>query len=130
MLSFELVALDDDIVQCLSENLELLRLPCFAHTLQLVVKDGIKYASNATAALTKVAKIAKFSHDSILFAEKLENLSTTIPRATKCRWNTQFLTVAAVLNISLKTLNDILTELGKKELCLTEKNKEILDEFM
>ncbi|CAF3602139.1 unnamed protein product, partial [Rotaria sp. Silwood2] len=124
------VALDDDIVQCLSENLELLRLPCFAHTLQLVVKDGIKYASNATAALTKVAKIAKFSHDSILFAEKLENLSTTIPRATKCRWNTQFLTVAAVLNISLKTLNDILTELGKKELCLTEKNKEILDEFM
>ncbi|CAF3363196.1 unnamed protein product [Rotaria sp. Silwood1] len=69
-------------------------------------------------------------HDSILFAEKLENLSTTIPRATKCSWNTQFLTVAAVLNISLKTLNDILTELGKKELCLTEKNKEIFDEFM
>ncbi|CAF0941124.1 unnamed protein product [Rotaria sordida] len=127
---FELVPLADDIVQCLSENLELLRLPCFAHTLQLVVKDGIKYASNATAALTKVAKIAKFSHDSILFAEKLENLSTTIPRATKCRWNSQYLTVAAVLNISLKTLNDILTELGKKELCLTEKNKEILDEFM
>jgi hypothetical protein len=91
---FELVPLDDDIiVQCVSENLEVLRLPCFAHTLQLVVNDGIKHASNATSALTKVAKIAKFSHSSILFAEALEKLSNTIPRATKCRWNSQFLTV-------------------------------------
>ena len=120
--NFELVSLDDDIVQCLSENFELLRLPCFAHTIQLVVKDGIKHASNATAALTKVAKIARFSHSSILFAEKLGNLSKSIPRATVCRWNSQFLTVAAVLDIPIKTLNDILTELDKKELCLTEKN--------
>ncbi|CAF4907802.1 unnamed protein product [Rotaria sp. Silwood1] len=28
------------------------------------------------------------------------------------------------------TLNDILIKLGKKELCLTEKNKEVLDEFV
>ncbi|CAF1595528.1 unnamed protein product [Didymodactylos carnosus] len=127
---FELVPLADDIIQCVSENLELLRLPCFTHTLQLVVKDGIKHASNATAALTKVAKIAKFSHSSTLFAEKLDKLSKTIPRATKCRWNSQFLTVTAVLNIPIMILNDILTELNKKELYLTEKNKEVLDEFM
>ncbi|CAF1599011.1 unnamed protein product, partial [Didymodactylos carnosus] len=124
---FELVPLADDIIQCVSENLELLRLPCFAHTLQLVVKDGIKHASNATAALTKVAKIAKFTHSSTLFAEKLDKLSKTIPRATKCRGNSQFLTVTAVLNIPIMILNDILTELNKKELYLTEKNKEVLD---
>ena len=83
----ELTQLADDIIQSLSENLELLRLPCFAHTLQLVVKDGIKHATNAAAALTKVAKIAKFSHNSTIFSEKLENLSKTIPHATKCLWN-------------------------------------------
>ncbi|CAF1468979.1 unnamed protein product, partial [Didymodactylos carnosus] len=127
---FELVPLADDIIQCVSENLELLRSPCFAHTLQLVVKDGIKHASNATAALTKVAKIAKFGHSSTLFAEKIDKLSKTIPRATKCCWNSQFLTVTAVLNIPIMILNDILTELNKKELYLTEKNKEVLDEFM
>ncbi|CAF2241087.1 unnamed protein product, partial [Rotaria magnacalcarata] len=62
---FQLVPLDEEIIQCVSENLELLRLLCFAHTLQLVVNDGIKYAANATAALTKVAKTAKFSHSTL-----------------------------------------------------------------
>ena len=52
-----------------------------------------------------------------------------MPRATRCRWNSQFLTVSAILNIPISTLNDILAELGKKELCLTEKNK-VLGEFM
>ncbi|CAF4321702.1 unnamed protein product, partial [Rotaria magnacalcarata] len=46
---FQLVPFDEEIIQCVSENLELLRLPCFAHTLQLVVNDGIKHAANATA---------------------------------------------------------------------------------
>ncbi|CAF1046540.1 unnamed protein product [Didymodactylos carnosus] len=41
----------DDIIQCVSENLELLRLPCSAHRLQLVVNDGIE---DTTAALTKL----------------------------------------------------------------------------
>ena len=67
----ELTPLADDIIQSLSENLELLRLPCFAHTLQLVVKDGIKHATNAAAALAKVAKIAKFSHNSTIFSGKI-----------------------------------------------------------
>ncbi|CAF1583799.1 unnamed protein product [Rotaria magnacalcarata] len=127
---FQLVPLDENIIQCVSENLELLCLPCFAYTLQLVVNDGIKHASNANAALAKVAKIAKFSHSSILFAEELENLKKTIPRATKCRWNSQFLTVVAVSDIPLKTLNDVLIKLDKKELCITEKNKEVLDELL
>ena len=100
----------DDIIQSLSENLELLNLPCFAHTLQLVVKDGIKHAMNAATALTKIAKIEKFSHNSTLFSEKLETLSKTIPHATKCRWNSQYLTIEAVLSIPMKILNDMLTE--------------------
>ncbi|CAF1155514.1 unnamed protein product, partial [Didymodactylos carnosus] len=104
---FELVPLADDIIKCVSENLELLRLPCFAHRLQLVINDGVKHASNATAALTKVAKIAKCRHSSVLFAEELEKLSKTIPRATKCCSNTQFLTVTAVLNKPVNTFNDV-----------------------
>ncbi|CAF2815019.1 unnamed protein product [Rotaria sp. Silwood2] len=82
---FELTRLADDIIQSLCENLELLRLPCFAHALQLVIKDGIRHASNAAAALTEVEKIVKFNHSSVVYAEKLEKLSMTIPYATKCR---------------------------------------------
>ncbi|CAF4552392.1 unnamed protein product, partial [Rotaria socialis] len=106
---FQLVPLDEEIIQCSQQHF---------------------IAANATAALTKVSKIAKFSHSSTLFAEELENLKKTIPRAAQCRWNSQFLTVVAVSDIPLKTLNDILIKLDKKELCITEKNKEVLDEFM
>ena len=38
---------------------ERLRIPCFSHTLQLTVGDGLKECGNATPALAKVAAIAK-----------------------------------------------------------------------
>ncbi|CAF3244182.1 unnamed protein product [Rotaria sp. Silwood2] len=51
-----------------------LRLPCFAHTLQLVVQDGLREAVCIKQTITKVSKIAKLSHSSISFAEKLETI--------------------------------------------------------
>lgn len=41
-------------------NEELLRLPCFIHTLQLVVCDGFKENTSVKAAVTEVSTIAKF----------------------------------------------------------------------
>ena len=38
---------------------ERLRIPCFAHTLQLVVSDGLKECSNMKSAIVKIASIAK-----------------------------------------------------------------------
>jgi hypothetical protein len=38
---------------------ERLRMPCFCHTLQLTVGDGLKECENAKPALAKVAAIAK-----------------------------------------------------------------------
>ncbi|CAF1205489.1 unnamed protein product [Didymodactylos carnosus] len=43
-------------------SVNLLRIPCFSHTLQLVVVDGLKESSCARSSLVKVAKIAKYSH--------------------------------------------------------------------
>lgn len=42
-----------------ADHEERLRIPCFSHTLQLTVADGLKESGNATPALTKVAAIAK-----------------------------------------------------------------------
>lgn len=39
---------------------ERLRIPCFSHTLQLMVGDGLKDCEVANTALRKVAAIAKF----------------------------------------------------------------------
>lgn len=38
---------------------ERLRMPCFVHTLQLTVADGLKECENAKSAVAKVAAIAK-----------------------------------------------------------------------
>ncbi|CAF3145510.1 unnamed protein product [Rotaria socialis] len=57
---------------------EFLRLPCFCHSLQLVVNDGIKSSGQALSCLKKVASLAKFAHTSTLFAERLEKKNDLI----------------------------------------------------
>jgi hypothetical protein len=107
-----------------------LRLPCFAHTLQLVVQDGLREAVCIKQTITKVSKIAKLAHSSTIFAEKLETIGASIPKATKTRWNSQLSTVQKVLEISSTQLNSILTELKRKELCLGPRDLAMLNEFV
>ncbi|CAF3794554.1 unnamed protein product [Rotaria sp. Silwood1] len=113
----------------IAANNESYRIPCFTHTLQLVVNDGLKQMSSVEPALAKVSKIAKLSHTSTSFAERLERLDKSIPRANKTRWNSQFDTVESILHISPTELNDILISIKRKDLCLLTKDYQILNEF-
>lgn len=110
-------------------NNESFRIPCFAHTIQLVVNDGLKETSSIRSALSKVSKIAKLSHTSTIFAEKLEQIGKSIPMANRSRWNSQFHTVEKVVRIPSLELNDILISLKRKDLCLLSKDYEMLNEF-
>ncbi|CAF4794697.1 unnamed protein product [Rotaria sp. Silwood1] len=111
-------------------NNESLRIPCFAHTIQLVVNDGLKQVSSIESALSKVSKIAKLSHTSTIFAEKLENIGKSIPKATKTRWNSQFNTVEKILRIPSSELNEMLILVKRKDLCLLTKDCQMLNEFV
>lgn len=110
-------------------NSDFLRIPCFAHTLQLVVNDGLKQALSIQPALLKISKIAKLFHTSVVFAEKLEQIGKTIPKANKTRWNSQFNTVEKILQIPSSDLNEILTSIKRMDLCLLAKDYQILNEF-
>ncbi|CAF4150410.1 unnamed protein product [Rotaria magnacalcarata] len=107
-----------------------LRLPCFAHTLQLVVQDGLKEATCIKQAIVKVSKIAKLAHSSISFAEKLETIGASVPKANKTRWNSQLYTVQKILEIPSVQLNSMLTELKRKDLCLGLRDLSMLNEFV
>mgnify|MGYP002474366779 CR=1 FL=1 len=109
---------------------ESMRLPCFSHCLNLVVSDGLKEASCIKQVLSKVSKIAKLSHSSTIFAEKLESIGKSIPKAIKTRWNSQFNLVEKLLRIPSSDLNDILTSIKRQELCLLTKDYQILNEFV
>jgi hypothetical protein len=114
----------------LLENKEVFRIPCFAHTIQLVVKDGLKEAKSISSSLEKVSAIAKLSHTSNKFAEKLELMKVSIPRAVITRWNSQFLTVERILAIPTFKLNEILVQLKQKHLCLSTRDLDVLNEFI
>jgi len=47
--------------------------PCFAHTLQLVVKDGLTQAGSITKVLSKAAHIVSFIRRSTLATDILES---------------------------------------------------------
>jgi hypothetical protein len=120
---------NDDESEINSGN-EFVRLPCFVHTLQLVVHDGLKDGSSIRSAMAKVAHTAKLTHKSTAAAEKLEDIKMSIPQAVPTRWNSQFLTVSKTLDIPNPVLNELLREQKRSELLLSTKDTAILREFV
>ena len=77
----QLGEVDDDIFQGLSEADELdiqaaventtrRRISCFAHSLQLVVTDGLKEARNLSAPLSKASRLSTLLHRSTILKER------------------------------------------------------------
>jgi len=127
------IGIDDTVYQTIlnvTGGEEFLRLPCFAHCLQLVVNDGIKACAAAVSSLKKVAGLAKLAHTSTVFAEQLEKNKCNIPKANRTRWNSQFQTVKKVTTIPSSILNSILTDLKKNDLILNSRDRKILEEFI
>ena len=100
-------------------NNDFLRTSYFAHTLELVVNDRLKQSSSIQSVLLKVSKIVKLSHTNVVtFAEKLEYIGESIPKASKIRWNGQFNTIEKALWMPSDNLNEILVSIKRKNPCL------------
>ena len=69
---------EDDVATQSDSHLERIpgRISCFAHTLQLCVKDGLNAPVRHTSSLNKVARIVSHVKKSTILTEKLESLST------------------------------------------------------
>lgn len=86
------------------------RLSCFAHSLQLVVKDGMRQLASARLIMAKCCKMSSFVHQSFLFRgefEKVFGVGRTLPDANATRWSSLFQQLSAVCNLhpKLKQLN-------------------------
>jgi hypothetical protein len=69
------------------------RLSCFAHSLQLVVKDGVNKLGAGRTLISKCCKIANLLHQSISFREEFEKMfgnGASIPSTNATRWNSLF----------------------------------------
>ena len=106
-------------------------LRCYAHSLQLVIKDGlIDCGPHLKKVITKASNIVGHVRKSIHASELLEN-ETSLQAANATRWNSQLHMIRSVLKVSEKKLNQInlVTKLSSYERKLLNELTSILEPF-
>ncbi|KAL3977407.1 claudin [Sarotherodon galilaeus] len=108
------------------------RLQCFAHTLQLVVRDGLSETKVASPSLSKLSKLSSLLHTSTTFKDVFEaefGEQKGIPAAVITRWNSTLRQVKAVLQCEHLKLCAVLEMAGHKELLFTTREWNLLKEM-
>ena len=77
---------------------------CFAHTLQLVIKDGFKHVGSISKVLGKASAIVSHVKKSIHATEALES-EKSLQKATVTRWNSQLTMIHSILRIPKEKLD-------------------------
>lgn len=127
---------DDDAIEVsvVLDQSCLKRLSCFAHTLQLVVRDGISKLATATGMLAKISKLANNVHQSALFKAAFESKfgveGKSIPSTNATRWNSVFRQLKSVADLDQMKLIDILKETNHQNLILTSRELGSLQELV
>ncbi|KAK7172158.1 hypothetical protein R3I93_004459 [Phoxinus phoxinus] len=123
----------------LDENCKMQRLSCFTHSLQLVIKDGLKEASGLSGTLAKLSRTANLLHSGTSFKDCFEAYfgDATVPTANATRWNSILKQVKAYVNFDIQNLAYVLDSEGHKSLILSQREYaqlkeliEVLDPFL
>lgn len=123
-----------DDVESIQSSCRQQRLQCFAHSLQLVVRDGLKETKTLNSAMAKVTKFCSLLHSTCRLKEAFEaeyGANRSIPSAVSTRWNTTLHLVEAVTDLDPQSLHSLLEAQGHKALCLSAREwsqlKELVD---
>ncbi len=97
---------DHEAVSVSSEELLFEPHACFAHTLQLVIKDGLKKAGQLNTVIKKCSKIVSFTRRSTVAADTLEG-EKRLQADNVTRWNSQLKMIRSVLSIPASKLSEV-----------------------
>jgi hypothetical protein len=107
------------------------RLACFAHSIQLVIKDGLEGNNSVKQFMGKILRVTSASHKSSHLAEGLrKSFGLVIPTPVITRWNTHFKCVKRIFSFDRNKFNDLLTECDYSSLCLSTVDYEKMNEFI
>lgn len=98
------------VTTTLNENCKMQRLSYFNHSLQLVIKDGLKEASGLSGTLAKVSRTANLLHSGTSFKDCFESSfgDVTIPTSNVTRWNSTLNQVKAYVKLDTELLAHVL----------------------
>lgn len=109
------------------------RLQCFAHTLQLVVGNGLKETKVVSPSLSKLSKLSSLLHTSTTFKDVFDTEfgeQKGIPAAVNTRSNSTLRQVKGVLQCDHLKLCAVLENAGHKELSFTPREWNLLQELV
>ena len=114
------------------------RLSCFAHTLQLVIKDGMIKVSaakdqNMKGVLAKCVKLSSMCHQSALFRGTFETCfgqGRSIPVANATRWSSTYTQLRAICNFDQGKLTELLRSQDHNNLVISVREMSVLREFV
>jgi len=106
-----------------------LRLSCFAHSLQLCIRDGLKNAAYIPKLLAKCQALAKFSHKSSKMADLLDQLNTHIHKMNLTRWNSEYMLIKSIASIGKNDL-ELITSIMDNPIKFSNKDFVILKEVI
>lgn len=106
--------------------------PCFAHTLNLVVKDSLKAHPDILELQKRSSAIVTFFHHSTRAADKLKEIQKQqkfpehkLLQAVETRWNSVFYMWERLLE-QKEAVTTVLCLLGKSSLCLNEEQWSVI----
>lgn len=75
-------------------------IPCAAHNIKLVVKDGLKLDVDYTALIKRISWIVSKARNTCTIAEELRNLNKFVNKCVVTRWNSILFMIRSVLKIT------------------------------
>ena len=90
---------DADIIGQVIDKNCLSRMSCFAHSIQLAIKDGMDKCSTVRSIMAKCSKLANCCHQSEIFRDQFENKfgqGRSIPSTNATRWSSTFHQLSAI----------------------------------
>ena len=74
------------------------RLSCAAHTLQLVIKDGLKVSKKISETISKISTLINSIRKSCPAMEELEKKEIGLKTSNATRWNSQLTMIRSIID--------------------------------
>lgn len=100
MNDLHLLTPEQDNISCHSQISRVTRMACFAHTLQLTIRDGLQKHMCVSKVLMKCRTFACLAHKSSKVADRLDHIQKHIERPTTTRWSSEFMLIKSILSIN------------------------------